>query len=164
MGASVTAVLSRFNTAWATPWQPEAIIGACEAAGIPPGATVYSRPSPPSSSCSYRFCMAIPPAVICLICRAYGSARQPPVKPVPDSRYASLTSSWNASAAPCSPVSRTQATGMAIARCSWMARDAPCLIPQLYKRHVVSQRYSGPGAAFPWRACWGCFMPARACS
>src|SRR5256886_13244472 len=33
MGASVTAVLSRFNTAWATPWQPEAIIGACEAAG-----------------------------------------------------------------------------------------------------------------------------------
>jgi hypothetical protein len=35
MVASVTAVLSRFNTAWATPLQPEAIIGACEAAGYP---------------------------------------------------------------------------------------------------------------------------------
>src|SRR6266550_2708601 len=33
MGASVTAVLRRFKTEWATPWQPEAIIGACEAAG-----------------------------------------------------------------------------------------------------------------------------------
>ena len=29
MVASVTAVLSRFKTAWATQWQPEAIIGAC---------------------------------------------------------------------------------------------------------------------------------------
>ena len=33
MVASVTAVLSRFKTEWATQWQSEAIIGACEAAG-----------------------------------------------------------------------------------------------------------------------------------
>jgi len=33
MVASVTAVLRRCKTAWATPLQPEAIIGACEAAG-----------------------------------------------------------------------------------------------------------------------------------
>jgi hypothetical protein len=33
MVASVTAVLSRFKTEWATQWQPDAIIGACEAAG-----------------------------------------------------------------------------------------------------------------------------------
>jgi len=33
MVASVTAVLSRFNTAWASQLQPEAIIGACEEAG-----------------------------------------------------------------------------------------------------------------------------------
>jgi Transposase DDE domain len=33
MVASVTAVLSRFKTAWATQWQPEAILGACEEAG-----------------------------------------------------------------------------------------------------------------------------------
>ena len=33
MVASVTAVLSRFTTEWATPWQPEALIGACEEAG-----------------------------------------------------------------------------------------------------------------------------------
>jgi hypothetical protein len=33
MVASVTAVLSRFKTAWATQLQPEAIIGACEEAG-----------------------------------------------------------------------------------------------------------------------------------
>jgi hypothetical protein len=33
MVASVTAVLSRFKTEWATQWQPEAIIGACEEAG-----------------------------------------------------------------------------------------------------------------------------------
>ena len=33
MVASVTAVLRRFKTAWATQWQPEAIIGACEEAG-----------------------------------------------------------------------------------------------------------------------------------
>jgi hypothetical protein len=31
--ASVTAVLSRVTTAWATQWPPEAIIGACEEAG-----------------------------------------------------------------------------------------------------------------------------------
>ena len=35
MVASVTAVLSRFKTEWATQWQPEAIIGACEEAGYP---------------------------------------------------------------------------------------------------------------------------------
>jgi hypothetical protein len=35
MVARVTAVLSRFNTAWATQVPPEAIIGACEAAGYP---------------------------------------------------------------------------------------------------------------------------------
>jgi hypothetical protein len=33
MVASVTAVLSRFKTEWATQLQPEAIIGACEEAG-----------------------------------------------------------------------------------------------------------------------------------
>ena len=33
MVASVTAVLSRFKTEWATKLQPEAIIGACEEAG-----------------------------------------------------------------------------------------------------------------------------------
>jgi hypothetical protein len=33
MVASVTAVLSRWKTAWATQLQPEAIIGACEEAG-----------------------------------------------------------------------------------------------------------------------------------
>ena len=33
MVASVTAVLSRFTTEWATQLQPEAIIGACEEAG-----------------------------------------------------------------------------------------------------------------------------------
>ena len=33
MVASVTAVLSRFKTEWATPWQPAAISGACEEAG-----------------------------------------------------------------------------------------------------------------------------------
>jgi hypothetical protein len=33
MVASVTAVLSRFKTAWAPQWQPAAIIGACEEAG-----------------------------------------------------------------------------------------------------------------------------------
>jgi hypothetical protein len=35
MVASVTAVLRRFTTAWATQLPPEAIIGACEAAGDP---------------------------------------------------------------------------------------------------------------------------------
>jgi hypothetical protein len=33
MVASVTAVLSRFKTEWATPWQSAAISGACEEAG-----------------------------------------------------------------------------------------------------------------------------------
>ena len=33
MVASVTAVLRRWNTAWATQLPPEAIIGACEEAG-----------------------------------------------------------------------------------------------------------------------------------
>jgi hypothetical protein len=33
MVASVTAVLRRFTTEWATQLPPEAIIGACEAAG-----------------------------------------------------------------------------------------------------------------------------------
>jgi hypothetical protein len=35
MVASVTAVLSRFTTAWVTQLPPEAIIGAWEAAGYP---------------------------------------------------------------------------------------------------------------------------------
>jgi hypothetical protein len=35
MVASITAVLSRFKTEWATQLQPEAIIGACEEAGYP---------------------------------------------------------------------------------------------------------------------------------
>jgi hypothetical protein len=35
MVASVTAVLSRFKTEWATQWPPEALIGACEEAGYP---------------------------------------------------------------------------------------------------------------------------------
>jgi hypothetical protein len=35
MGASGTAVLSRFTTAWATQLPPEALIGACEEAGSP---------------------------------------------------------------------------------------------------------------------------------
>src|SRR5262245_47155347 len=33
MVASVSAVLNRFKTEWATQWPPEAIIGACEEAG-----------------------------------------------------------------------------------------------------------------------------------
>jgi hypothetical protein len=33
MVASVTAVLKRLKTEWATQWQPEAIIAACEEAG-----------------------------------------------------------------------------------------------------------------------------------
>jgi hypothetical protein len=33
MVASVTAVLSRFKTEWATPWPPAALSGACEEAG-----------------------------------------------------------------------------------------------------------------------------------
>jgi hypothetical protein len=33
MVASITAVLNRFKTEWATQLQPEAIIGACEEAG-----------------------------------------------------------------------------------------------------------------------------------
>jgi hypothetical protein len=33
MVATVTAVLKRLTTAWATPWPSEAIIAACEAAG-----------------------------------------------------------------------------------------------------------------------------------
>src|SRR5215211_2624607 len=33
MVASVSAALNRFTTEWATPWQPEAIIGAWEEAG-----------------------------------------------------------------------------------------------------------------------------------
>jgi hypothetical protein len=37
MVASVTAVLSRFTTEWATQWQSEAIIGACEEAGYTAG-------------------------------------------------------------------------------------------------------------------------------
>ena len=35
MVASVTAVLSRFNTEWATPLPPEALVGACAEAGYP---------------------------------------------------------------------------------------------------------------------------------
>jgi hypothetical protein len=35
MVASVTAVRSRFTTAWATQWPPEAMIGAGEEAGYP---------------------------------------------------------------------------------------------------------------------------------
>jgi hypothetical protein len=37
MVARVSAVLNRCQTEWATQWPPEAILGACEAAGDPAG-------------------------------------------------------------------------------------------------------------------------------
>ena len=103
MVANVTAMLSRFTREWATLLQPEAILGCAARSGIPHGATACSRRSPPCSSSCCRFCMATPPAVICPICRACGSVRRPTVKPAPDSRCASLLSSWSASAASVQP-------------------------------------------------------------
>ena len=59
--------------------------------------------------------------------------RQPAVKPTPDSRCASLTSSWRALEAQCRPVLRAKAGGLAIAHVWSMARDAPCPIPLFYR-------------------------------
>src|SRR5262245_6694636 len=61
-----------------------------------------------------QFGMATPPAAIYPICRTCGSARRPTVMPPPDSRCASLTPSWSASAARHSDLPRTTGGGMGI--------------------------------------------------
>jgi hypothetical protein len=109
----ITTILPRFTGEWALLRQPKAILGVCRESGIPPGAIACSRRSPPCSSSCGRFCMVTPPAVISPICRAYGSRRRRTLKPVPDSRCASLTSSWSASAAPCSEPPWTKGDGRA---------------------------------------------------
>src|SRR5262249_47728216 len=89
--------------------------------------------------------MATPPAAICPICRAYGSQLRPIVKPAPDSRYASLTSSWSASAARCSDPPWTKGGGMVIAPSSSMAREPLCPILLPSRTRSVNRRSSGRG-------------------
>ena len=67
-------------------------------------------------------------SAICPMCRAYGSARQPTVKPAPNSRGASSRSSSSASERRCSDPPWTKGGGMAIARFWSMARGARCPI------------------------------------
>jgi hypothetical protein len=134
----------------------------CVARSVRPrGETMGSRPSPPCRYYCCRCCMATLPAVTYSLWRAYGSVRQPAVKPTPDSRCASLTSSWRALEAQCRPVLRAKAGGLAIAHVWSMARDAPCPIPLFYRAPLASRWSSDLGAAFPWHDCWGCSTPAR---
>jgi hypothetical protein len=98
--------------------------------------------------------MATPPAAICPSCRACHARRRPPVKPVPDSRYASLLSLWSASAAPRSDPPWMKGDGMVIAPSSSRAREARCPI-RLTSRTRSAHRRSGvtagadPGPAQP---------------
>jgi hypothetical protein len=155
---STTAILQRFTASGPrcgnpTPFSPLVVRSA-----IPTGATACSRPSPACSSSCSRFCTGTPRAVICPTCRAYGSVRQPIAKPARDSRGASLTSCWRASAAPCSPVLRATGGGQATA-CFWLiVRDAPCPIPWCDRRLSASRPSRALDAAFPWRLSWGYSM------
>ena len=94
MVPSMTIVLQRFTGEWAgaaaTQSDPHRMR---RNRVIPPGMTACSRRSPPCRDSCDRFCMATAPAVICPICRACASAQPHSVKPEPDARGTSLTSS-----------------------------------------------------------------------
>ena len=160
----ITTILQRFTGEWAMLLQPEAILTVCREIGYTAWRDRVLTPVTTMHSSCCRFSMATPPAAICPICRACGSVRQRTVKPVPNSRYASLTSSSSVSAARCSDQPRTTGGGMVIAPSSSMAQAARCPILLPSRPRSASRRSSGRGAAFPWRGCWGCFMPAPGCS
>jgi len=71
MVASVTAVLRRFKTEWATQLQPEAIIGACEEAGYTSWRDRVLTPVTTVQLFLLQNLHGTPPAAICPICRDY---------------------------------------------------------------------------------------------
>jgi hypothetical protein len=159
-----TATLPRFTASGPRCCNPKRSRQCVVRSALPHGAIAGSRRSPPSTYSSCRCCTATPLAVTCPTCRACGSRRRHTVKPARGSCGASLTVSWSASAAPCSDRPWTTAGGMGIAPASSMARDARCPICLPSRRHLANPQHSGRGAAFPWRTCWACSMPAPGCS
>jgi hypothetical protein len=160
----VTTILQRFTTEWAALLQPERFSPRAARWVISRGATGCARRSPPSRYSCCRFCMATPPVAISPMCRACGAARQPTVKPAPNSRCASSLSSLSASAQRCSDPPWTQGDGMAIGPFSSMAPGARCPILRPSRMPSANRRSSGRGAAFPWHTSWGSSMRAPVCS
>jgi hypothetical protein len=75
--------------------------------------------------------------------------RRPTVKPVRNSRDASLPSSSNASAVPYSEPPWTKSGGMVIARFSSMARAAPCPSPPALQDAFGQPTVQRLGCGFP---------------
>jgi hypothetical protein len=81
MVASVTAVLSRFKTEWATQLQPEAIIGACEEAGYTSWRDRILTPVTTIQLFLLQILHGNTACSICRICRACASVPRLTVKP-----------------------------------------------------------------------------------
>src|SRR5918996_2873277 len=77
--------------------------------------------------------MGTRPAALCPIARADGSRPRPTVTPLPDSRGASLPSSWSASAARCRQQPWTTGAGMGLAPAASRARGAPGPSPPAFQ-------------------------------
>jgi hypothetical protein len=164
MVASVTAVLSRFKTAWATQLQPEAIMGACEEAGYTSWRDRVLTPVTTIQLFLFQIlhgntaCTHLPHlSGIRFSASAYCQARTK----LPLDLFGLLLTRLCASVQPhVSDAGRWHGH-----RTFWsMARAAPCPIPLPSRRRSVSRRSNGRGAALPWRDCWDCSMRARACS
>jgi hypothetical protein len=95
-----------------------------------------------------------PTAAICPIYRACSARRRPTVKPVPDSRYASLTSSWSVAVAPCSTSLWRKGNGIVIVRSSSMAQAARCPIRRPSSAHLDAAVYPVAELAELYRQRW----------
>ena len=164
MVPNITAILQRLTGEWAALLQPDAILTVCREIGY----TAWrDRVLTPVTTMQLFLLQILHGNTACSHLPHLSGLRfrrRPTVKPAPDSRCASLTSSWSASAAPCSDPPWTKGGGMVIAPFSSMARDARCPIRLPSRTRSANRPSSGRGAAFPWRTSWGCSMRAPVCS
>jgi hypothetical protein len=164
MVPSLTTILQRLTGEWAALLQPEAILTVCREIGY----TAWRD----------RVLTLVTTMQVFLLQILHGNTDCSHVphlsglrfsaaaycQPARDCRCASLPSSWSASRPRCSPPSRVNGGGMAIAPFSLMVREAPCPILLLYRTPSASRQSSGLGVAFPSPGSWGWSIPAPVCS
>ena len=165
MVPSITTILQRFTGEWAALLQPDAILAVCGEIGytgwrdrvLTPVTTMQLfllQILHGNTACSHlphlsglrfsaaAYCQArarLPLRLFDLLLERFGTRR-------------AAIRLW------------TKGGGMGIAPFSSMARAAPCPIPLPSRTRSASRQSSGRGAAFPWRASWGCSMRAPGCS
>jgi hypothetical protein len=163
MVPSITAILQRFTGAWAALLQPDAILAVCSEIGytgwrdrvLTPVTTVQLLLQILHGNTACRHLPHL--SGLRFSAAAYCQARAK----LPLHLFARLLERFGSAV---QPSALDEGGGMAIAPFSSMARDAPCLTPLPYRKHVASRRSNGRGVAFLSPGCWGCSMPAPVCS